>query len=72
MLPFFMKIKTSILFVLLAFSLSAEAENGFYKAEKVDGEEINLYFAKPKVDTPIVIFNETINHNRSRRGVTQR
>jgi hypothetical protein len=45
MLPFFMKIKTSILFFLLAFSLSAEAENGFYKAEKVDGEEINLYFA---------------------------
>ena len=38
MLPFFMKIKTSIFFVLLAFSLYAEAENGFYKAEKVDGE----------------------------------
>ena len=34
MLPFFMKIKTSILFVLLAFSLSAEAENGFYKVRK--------------------------------------
>ena len=48
MLPFFMKIKASILFVLLALSLSAEAENGFYKVEKVDGKEINLYFAKPK------------------------
>ena len=72
MLPFFMKIKTSILFALFAFSLSAEAESGFFEVEKVDGKEINLYFAKPKVDTPIVIFNETINHNISRRGVTQR
>ena len=48
MLPFFMKIKTSILFILLTFTLSAEAENGFYKLEKAGGKEINLYFAKPK------------------------
>ena len=48
MLPFFMKIKTLIFFVLLAFALSTMAENGFYKVEKVDAEEINLYFAKPK------------------------
>ena len=48
MLPFFMKIKTSILFALFAFSLSAEAESGFFEVAKVDGKEINLYFAKPK------------------------
>ena len=29
MLPFFMKIKTLIFFVLLAFALSGMAENGF-------------------------------------------